>query len=402
MAVITDPEKIKEVLDRSIDKIYPSREHFERALQSGRKLKIYLGIDPTSPHLHIGNAVSILVLRKLQELGHEIILLIGDFTAMIGDPTDKSSARQPLTAKQVKDNLRNYKKQVSGVLGFSGSNPVKIGFNSKWLGNMKFKDVLELASHFTVQQMLQRDMFQDRLKNEKPIGLHEFLYPLMQGYDSVVMDVDAEIGGTDQTFNMLAGRDLMRSLKNKEKFVLTVKLLVNPVTGKKMSKSEGEVINLDDSPKDMFGKVMANSDEMMMGIMEMTTLASTAEVEQVREMSKSNPRDAKAQVAHWVVRTYYGEKAADEAEEEFDKVFRSKEMPTEIKIFKVPNKSMNIVDLLVAVEFASSKGEARRLIEQGGVKLDEHKILDHAKTIEISSEGHVLQVGKRHFMKIVA
>jgi len=398
--VITDPKKIKEVLERSIDKIYPSREHFERALQGGKRLRIYLGADPTSSHLHIGHAAGILILSRLQKLGHEVIFLIGDFTGRIGDPTDKSAMRKQLTVAEVKSNLKNFKKQINGILNFSGKNAAKIKFNSKWLAKMSFRDVIELTSNFTVQQMIQRDMFQERLKADKPIGLHEFLYPLMQGYDSVAMDVDAEIGGTDQTFNMLVGRDLVKIYKNKEKFVITTKLLVNPITGVKMSKTEGEVINLDDAPSDMFGKVMANSDEMMMGIMEMSTLAPMEEVEQIRELKKSNPRDAKARVAHWVVRTYYGEKEADEAEEEFNKVFRSRELPTEMKTFKAPNKNMSVVDLLVATGLASSKGEARRLIEQGGVKIDEHKILDHAKTIEILPAGHVLQVGKRHFVRV--
>lgn len=395
-----DEGAFKELQQRILDKIYPSNEVFVAALKSGKRLRIYLGVDPTSPHMHIGHAISLLALNRFQEMGHEVILVIGDFTARIGDPTDKSATRKQLSKKEVQENLKGFKKQASTILNFKGENPAKLRFNSKWLTKLDLADILELTSKMTVQQMIQRDMFQERLKNDKPIGAHEFLYPLMQGYDSVAMDVDAEIGGTDQTFNMLVGRDLLRIYKNKEKFVLTVKLLVNPVTGKKMSKSEGEVINLDDTPSNMFGKVMSNSDEMMMPILEMATLAPTEEVEQIREMSKSSPRDAKARIAHWVVRTYYGEKEADEAEEEFNKVFRSHETPTEMPTFKAPSAKINIVELLVLTKLAPSKSEARRLVEQGGVKFNESKIMDPARVVEISATNHVLQVGKRHFVKV--
>jgi len=392
---------LHELLDRSIDKVYPSKETFLKAIESGKKIKIYLGIDPTSPHIHIGHAVSLLVLRQLQDMGHHVTLLMGDFTAMIGDPTDKLSARQPLTVAQVKTNLKGYKKQLGRILRFSGKNAVKIGFNSKWLRKMKFEDLIKLASNFTVQQMLERDMFQERLKSEKPISLHEFFYPLMQGYDSVALATDAEIGGTDQTFNMLAGRTLLKIYRNKEKFVFTVKLLVNSRTGKKMSKTEGEVINLDDEPNNMYGKVMASDDGMIVPIAELATMMPLAEVHAIKSHLEKgvNPKDMKMKVAHAVVKTFYDERAAQMAEKEFKSVFESKELPTDMPVFTVKLDSMPLVELLVVAKLAPSKAEARRLIEQGGVKLDGEKVLETNETVNLSTE-RILQVGKRHFIKV--
>lgn len=392
---------INDLLNRSIDTIYPSKEALLKHLEEGKKLKIYLGIDPTSPHLHLGHAVNLLVLRRLQDLGHQVILLIGDFTAMIGDPTDKASGRQPLTAKQVKENIKGYKKQLSSVLRFSGKNAVKIAFNSKWLGKMKFQDVIELASHFTVQQMIERDMFQDRLRNERPIGLHEFLYPLMQGYDSVALDVDAELGGTDQTFNMLAGRTLLKDYGNKEKFVLTVKLLVNARTGKKMSKTEGDVINLDDEPNNMFGKVMASDDGMIIPIAELATLMPQAELDEIKKLLERkgvNPKDIKMRVAHWVVKTFCGEASAHAAEKEFKAVFQAHELPSEMPLVSFGKEAVDILTILAESKLAPSKSEARRLIDQGAVKIDGRKAADPAELIDLVEE-RIIQVGKRHFLK---
>ncbi|MFA6355172.1 MAG: tyrosine--tRNA ligase, partial [Candidatus Paceibacterota bacterium] len=236
-----------ELLTRGISSIYPNREFLENKIKKGEKLTIYLGIDPTGPTLHLGHAIPIKKLSELQKAGHKIILLMGDFTAMIGDPTDKGAARKQLTHKQVMTNLKNYKKQASSLISFTGKNPAQIKFNSKWLGKMNFEEVLSLASNMTVQQMLERDMFKKRVEEEKPIYLHEFMYPLMQGYDSVAMKVDGEIGGNDQTFNMLCGRDLMKTISGKEKFVITMKLLEDN-SGKKMGKTEGNMIALSDTP----------------------------------------------------------------------------------------------------------------------------------------------------------
>ncbi len=225
--ISNNPEKIKELLTRGVANVYPTSEFLEKELTSGRQLTLFTGYDPTGPSLHIGHGITMLKLRQFQDLGHKIIMLIGDFTAMIGDPTDKSAARTRLTREEVLENCKKYQEQASSILNFSGENPVEVKYNNDWLGKMNFADVLELSSHFTVQQILERDMFEKRVTEEKPIFLHEFLYPLMQGYDSVAMNVDGEVGGNDQTFNMLAGRTLMKEIQHKEKFVLTVKLLAD-------------------------------------------------------------------------------------------------------------------------------------------------------------------------------
>jgi tyrosyl-tRNA synthetase len=308
MPVNTDPQKIKELLERGVENIYPKKEFLESRLKSGEQLTLYTGYDPTAPTLHIGHGITMLKLRQFQDLGHKIIMLIGDFTGMIGDPTDKTSARQKLTRKQVLENCKNYKKQAAAVLNFSGKNPVQVKFNSKWLAKMSFADVVELSSHFTVQRMMERDMFENRIKEEKPIYLHEFLYPLMQGYDSVAMDVDGEIGGNDQTFNMLAGRTLMKDLKNKEKFVLTTKLLVDS-SGKKMGKTEGNMVAFSDKPEDMFGKVMSWTDGMIANGFELCSTMPMDAVEKFKAETQ-NPRDQKLKLAYEIVKTFLGEKYA--------------------------------------------------------------------------------------------
>ena len=401
--IITNENLIKKALGRSVDVVYPSRQELEKSLAGGKKMRIYLGIDPTGTHLHFGHVTNLLVLRRFQELGHEIILLIGDFTARIGDPTDKLSPRQPLTAEQVLENFKTFKKQASKIIKFSGPNKAQVKFNSKWLGKMTFADIIKLAQHITVQQMMQRDMFQERMKSDKPIGAHEFFYPMMQGYDSVVMDVDMEIGGTDQTFNMLMGRDLQKIYNNKEKFVLTTKLLVNPKTGKKlMNKSEGGLINLDDAPGDMFGKIMAIDDAAMFALAEYSTEMPMEEIDKLKSgmaADKISPKDVKLKIAFAAVELIYGKSVGEKAQKEFVRVVSNKETPSKVESAKLKVKSLLLVDLLVEVEFAVSKSEARRLIEQGGVRIDGEKQSDPNKSISLDKEI-LLQVGKRKFLKI--
>ncbi|HUW71751.1 MAG TPA: tyrosine--tRNA ligase, partial [Candidatus Humimicrobiaceae bacterium] len=257
MRIDTDPKKIEQALTRGVAAIYPNRKSLEKVLGSGKRLRIYNGIDPSNPNIHLGNALSLWKMRHFQELGHKTVLLIGDFTGRIGDPSDKKAVRLRLSRQEVLENAKTYQEQAAKILDFkSKTNPCGIEFNSEWLDKLSNKEVIELAGCFTVQRLIERDLFQRRLKEKKPIGLHEFLYPLYQGYDSVAMDVDMEIGGNDQTFNMLVGRDLLKIYKNKEKFALTVPLLEG-TDGRKMSKSWGNVINLTDSADNMFGKVMS-------------------------------------------------------------------------------------------------------------------------------------------------
>jgi len=312
---MTKKEKIEQVLNRGVEKIYPSKKALEKILLSNKKIRIYQGFDPSAPSLHLGNYVGILKLKQFQQLGHEVIFLVGDFTGMIGDPTDKASARKKLTRKQVLANYKNWKKQLARFVNLSGKNPVKIMFNSSWLDKISFKDLIEITSNFTAQQILQRDFFQERLKKEKPIYLHEFLYPIAQAIDSVSMDVDLEIGGNDQTFNMLAGRDLMKAIKGKEKFVLTTKLLVNK-EGEKLGKTTGNAIFLNNSPQDIFGKIMAFPDEAIMLGLELLT---TIPLEKIA--ASENPMALKKKLGFEVVKMNYGEKKAEQARNEFERVF---------------------------------------------------------------------------------
>ncbi len=393
-------EQIKELLDKGVANIYPSREFLAERLNNGQKLRIYQGFDPTASTLHIGNMVGILKLKQFQELGHEVIFLIGDYTAMIGDP-DKKTARQQLTREQVLANCKDYQKQASRFLNFKGKNPVALKFNSQWLKKLTFAETLELLTNFTVQRMLERDLFQERIKAGNPLYLHEFMYPVMQAYDSVAMDVDGEIGGNDQTFNMLSGRDLMKSLKGKEKFVLTMKLLEDP-TGKKMGKTEGNMITLNDSPTDMFGKVMSWTDNMISLGFELCTNATMAEVADLEKMLKNgvNPRNLKAQLGKEIVTLYHSKQKAVEAETEFNKIFKDKDTPDDISETVIANQSYNIIDLIITAKLITSKSEAKRLVEQGGVKLND-QIIKNWKNSVTPKTGDILKVGKRKFTKLI-
>ena len=398
MKIDTNPQKINELLSRGVENIYPKREFLEARLKEGKQLTLYTGYDPTAPTLHIGHAITMMKLRQFQDLGHKVIMLIGDFTGMIGDPTDKTSARQPLTREHVLENCKGYKKQASAILDFTGANAVEVKYNSKWLGKLNFADVLDLTSHFTVQRMMERDMFQERQKEAKPIHLHEFLYPVMQAYDSVAMDVDGEVGGNDQTFNMLAGRDLMKDLKHKEKFVLTAKLLTDN-SGKKMGKSEGNMIALTDAPEDMFGKVMSWGDGMIAPGFELCTKAPMAEIKEMENLMKTgaNPRDFKLKLAHEVVKTFLGEKAAAKAQEYFVATFSKKETPAEIPELKPT--AYDVATVLVEAKICASKGEARRNIDQGGVKVGDSKVPAGEYSFVVKA-GDIVQKGSRFFVKV--
>ncbi|MBD3282347.1 MAG: tyrosine--tRNA ligase [Candidatus Portnoybacteria bacterium] len=399
--IITDNKKIKEALERGVEKIYPTKNKLEGVLKSGKRIRLYCGYDPTAPSLHIGHAITLRKLSHFQKLGHEIIMLIGDFTAMIGDPTDKKAVRKKLSRQDVQKNLKNYKKMASKIISFSGPNPAKAMYNSKWNDKLKFSELIELASSFTVQQMITRDMFQERIKKEKPIYLHEFLYPLIQAYDSLKMNVDLEIGGSDQTFNMLCGRDLIKNIKGKEKFVLTTKLLEDP-SGKKMGKTEGNMIKLDDNPKDMYGKVMAWPDFLIIPGLELCTGKKLEDIKKAEEKmnnKKANPRDVKADLAWEIVKENYSKKEADKARKQFDQVFKEKNTPQEAPIYKVRKKSINILDLLLETKLASSKSEAKRLINQGAVKIKGKIIKGWDEEIDLKKEK-IIQVGKKNFRKI--
>lgn len=384
----TKPQKIKEALTRGVEIIYPDSKKLEKLLKSGKKIRIYSGIDPTGK-LHIGHLAVLRKLCQFQDLGHEIIVLIGDFTATIGDPTDKKATRKTLTKKEVLTNAKNYKKQISKILDLKKGN-VKFLYNEKWISKLKPIDILELASKFTVARVLERDMFQKRIKEGRDIRLHEFLYPIFQAYDSVVMDVDLEIGGNDQIFNMLAGRTLLKKIKNKEKFVLAIKLLVDP-QGKKMGKTEGNMVNLDEKPKEIYGKVMSWPDGLIDSAFELCTDS---------EFKGKNPREAKAMLAKEIISLLYNKKAAEKAEKEFKKIFKEKKLPSKIPEIKIKEKSLNILELLLKTKLISSKSEGKRLILQKGIKINKEIQNNWQKKIEIK-KGLIIQVGKRKFIKLV-
>lgn len=390
--------KIKELLTKGVDNIYPDKAYLEKLLKSGKTLKLYLGIDPTGPELHIGHAIPLMKLKTFQDLGHKIILLIGNFTALCGDP-DKSHTRKRLTKEKIDANVKTYKEQIGKILNLKGKNPVQFKYNYDWHSKLTFSDVVNIASKFTVQRMLERDLFEKRIAKGSPIHLHEFLYPLMQAYDSVVMDVDGEIGGSDQTFNMLAGRDLMKKLKNKEKFVLTTKLLEDP-SGKKMGKTEGNMITLNDSPENMFGKIMSWPDSMINLGFELCTYNSMDKVEKIKKDKQSNPRDLKAKLARDIVAIYYGKSTSLKAEKEFARIFKQKLTPTDMEKIFILDIEYSLPELMVSAQLLPSKSEAKRLIEQGGVTLNNKKITDWKKKVK-PQNGDVLKIGKRKFVKLI-
>lgn len=395
-------DQINELISRSIAEILPSPRALARALKGGEKLTVYLGVDPTAPELHLGHSISLLTLKRFQKLGHKVVLLVGDFTARIGDPSGKTKARKPLSEKEVLGNSQTYKAQASKILDFdSPHNPAILAFNSFWHKKLSFRDVLDLASHFSVQQMLVRDMFDKRVKEGSPIGLNELLYPLMQGYDSVALRTDVEVGGRDQLFNMLVGRDLVKRYLQKEKFVVAMRLLVNPITGAKMSKSEGNYIALDDPPPNMYGKVMALPDEVIFDCFQLCTEVPLAEIEKIRKLPA---RDAKAYLAREIVSMYHGENHAKIAENKFVAVFREHELPEDLKVVYLSERKINIVELLYSTGLVPSKSEARRLLAQQGVRVkgegssEWRTVEDSKKDVSIESPV-IIRAGKRRFVE---
>jgi len=393
-------EKIEKALTRGVEKIYPSKKVLKKVLLS-KKIKLYQGFDPSMPNLHIGNYVGLLKLKQFQELGHKVIFLVGDFTGMIGDPTDKLSTRKKLTRKQVLKNSKSWKKQAERFLNFSGKNKAEIMFNSKWNDKINFKELIEIASNFTVQRMLERDFFQERIKKKKPIFLHEFLYPVAQAIDCVKMNVDLEIGGSDQTFNMIAGRHLMKALKKKEKFVLTTKLLLDK-KGRKIGKTTGNTIFLNANSSEMFGAIMAFPDETIIAGLELLTDIPAKEILEYQNLLKTknvNPVEIKKRLAFEIVKLNYGNKKAEKSQKEFERVFKKKKFPTKIPKIKIKEKSLSILNLLVKTKLVSSKSEAKRLIIQGGVRIENIIQKDWKKNIKIK-KGMVIQIGKRRFIRL--
>lgn len=389
-------DSVRELLTRGVTEVIV-KEELEKALKSKDKLRIKLGIDPTGPTIHIGRAITLWKLREFQEMGHTVVLIIGDFTAQIGDASDKTAERQILTPSQIAENMKNYVEQLGLILDMK---KVELHYNSEWLDAMSSGDLIREAMNFTVNQMIKRDNFWQRFEADKPIGLHEILYPLLQGYDSVAIKADVEVGGNDQLFNLLAGRTLQKRYGQKEQNIMTFELLEG-TDGRKMSTSYGNCIYITDSADEMFGKIMSITDELIVRYMTLVTDMTLKEIEKIeRKLQEDmNPRDAKVMLAKALVSRYHGEKSANEAAENFVKVFAKKEMPDDMPEFKVIDKDWSLVDLINASELVSSKSEIRRLIGQGGVRVDGATIGDINAIIR-PIEDTVIQIGKRKFLKI--
>ncbi len=380
------------------------RKKLLHSIQSGKPLKIKLGLDPTAPDIHIGHTVVLHKLRQFQELGHIVQLLIGDFTGQIGDPSGRSETRRQLTEKEVKKNAETYTRQLFKVLD---REKTEIHFNSTWLSPLRFSEVVELASKSTVARMLERDDFSKRYHSGQAISVHEFFYPLMQGYDSVALKCDFELGGTDQTFNLLMGRQLQRDYGQEEQVIITMPLLEGLDGVKKMSKSLGNYIGIDEPPREIYGKAMSVPDELMPKYFELTTDLSVEELEKIKKglaEGKIHPRDGKMRLAHTLVRMYHGEEAAKNAERHFRTVFQQGNLPKDIEEIVIEEKELEegriwIVKLLSLLGLVSSNGEGRRMIQQGAVKINQERIGDINSQVQLE-EGMVVQVGKRKFAKV--
>ena len=389
--------KTDELLKRGVENIYPN-ENFLKNLILKKKIKLYQGFDPSTDSLHIGHLSGLIKLRQFQNAGHWVIFLIGDFTGMIGDPTDKQAVRKKLTRAQTRQNAKNFEAQARKILRFSGENPAEIIYNSTWQDKITFKNLIELTSNFTVQQMIERDFFQERLKQEKPIFLHEFLYPVAQAIDSLELGVNLEIGGNDQMFNMMCGRSLVKAVKNKEKYVMTLKLLTD-AEGEKIGKTTGNALSLSVSPNNLFGGIMSFNDVSILPGFELLTEISMREIKTLKKELKLNPLDLKKRLAFEITKLIHSEKEALKARQEFEDVFQKKENPTTLKACRI-EKGENIINTLIAANLASSRAEAKRLVKQGAVDLNGEKITDCEFLFDFKGEN-VIRCGKHNFIKII-
>ncbi len=393
-----------DIIKRGVFEIIPEEElveKLEKSYKENKPLNIKLGCDPTRPDLHLGHSVVLRKLSQFQQLGHTAILIIGDFTGMIGDPSGRNTSRPPLSFEEARENGKTYFEQASKILD---KEKTRILYNSEWLGKMSFADVIKLASKYTVARMLERDDFTKRYKNGIPISIHEILYPLAQAMDSVAIQSDVELGGTDQKFNLLVGRDIQREFGLSPQVIITMPLLIGTDGVEKMSKSFDNYIGINESPREIYGKTLSIPDELIYPYYELTTDITNEELKSIKEQLSNpeiNPRDLKRALARKLVSMYYSEEAAFEAEREFDNIFIKKGLPDEIPEFKIENniKEIEIIDLILKVGLAPSRSEARRLVLQGGVTLDGEKISDIKQIIKLN-KPMILKVGKRNFVKL--
>jgi len=389
------------ILKRGTAEVFREEELAERLAQArktGRPLRAKLGMDPTAPDIHLGHTVVLRKLRQFQDLGHKAVLIIGDYTARIGDPTGQNTTRPMLSPEQIKQNAQTYFEQAGKILDTTPEK-LEIRFNSEWLADLRLADIIKLAASMTVARMLERDTFELRCKKGDPIGIHEFLYPLMQGYDSVAIQSDVELGGTDQTFNNLVGRDLQRIAGQPPQIVITMPILVGLDGKEKMSKSKGNYIGVTDPPSEMFGKTMSIPDSLMENYF---TLLTDMPAERIRELTnpaKTHPKEAKVLLGKLIVEQFYGRSAAEQAAEEFEKVFAQSQLPDQLSEAAVSAAPTSAAKLLVECGLAETGGQAKRAVLQGGVRINNEKITDPNQQI-IPQNGMVVQVGKRKFVRL--
>ncbi|MEE8340903.1 MAG: tyrosine--tRNA ligase [Candidatus Neomarinimicrobiota bacterium] len=391
------------IIKRGAEEILPEKElvgKLERSIKSGEPLIVKLGCDPSTPDLHIGHGVVLRKMRHFQDLGHQAVLVIGDFTGMIGDPSGRNKTRPQLTIEEVKVNAQTYIDQAKVILDVK---KLKVVYNSTWLDAMHFSDVINLASKYTIARMLERDDFTKRFKSEIPISIHEFLYPLAQGMDSVELKADIELGGTDQKFNLLVGRDLQRESGQEPQVILTVPLLEGTDGVEKMSKSYGNHIALRDTPEDMYGKTLSIPDEMIEKYFLLAVDAKSTKLSEVKQKMAggTNPRDLKRELARLLVEKYYDNNSAVEAENHFDQIHLKKDIPDNIPEYALTNDKL-LVDVLTEAKLTASNSEARRLIKQNAVTINKNKINDINYLLRSDADGIIIKVGKRRFLKIVS
>jgi len=398
-------DAIDTLLTRGVDSIYPSREALEKVLRSGKKLTLYQGFDPTGKQLHIGHAVAIRKLRQFQDLGHHVIFLIGDGTGQAGDPSGKMKARgRFMDREELRQNAQDYVKQAGKIVRFEGENPVEIKYNSEWLNKLNLVDILNIAEVFSLQQMIERDMYQERIKKGDSINLREFLYPLLQGYDSVAMNVDLELGGTDQTFNMLAGRQLVSTMQHREKFVMTVPLLAD-AKGVKIGKTEGNVIGITDPPNEFYAKVMSLGDDIIIPCFTLLTNYSNEKIDEIKKEIENgqNPMQFKKQLAFELTKEFNTEEAARTAQNEFETVHQKQQFSDVSAIFlELKNDEKDIKEILkklVEMGQIKSISEAKRLFNANAIKLFDLKT-QKEKTIDTISENDILRIGPKLFLRI--
>lgn len=390
------------LIQHGVDTLLPEEEfkkNLAKSIETNKPLKIKLGLDPTAPDIHLGHTVVLRKLKTFQDLGHQIIIVIGDFTARIGDPSGKSVTRPPLDEEAVVRNAATYKEQIFKVLD---EEKTIVRYNSEWLSKLSFEEVLKLAGKYTVARMLERDDFQKRYTEGRAIGVHEFMYPLMQGYDSVALEADVEFGGTDQTFNLLVGRHLQGEFDQRPQCIITMPILEGLDGVQKMSKSLGNYIGISEAPTEMYGKAMSIPDELMMRYFMLVTDMSIEDQEALSkalEDGTAHPRDTKMKLAHTIVRLYHGEEAANEAQEQFIRVFQKHALPTDIPAYEMaaPTEPVYIPQLLTDAGLTASNSEARRSIKAGAFKINGEKCSEETVTLE---NDMVLQVGKRKFIKL--